>query len=170
MSTPEPFPDEPNNPGILLRLIRDQRVAFLIVGSINTLIGFGLFVAVDLLFDKSLDKSVGPVLASLINLAVAHVVGVLVAFVLYRRFVFRVRGHMLRDLARFESVYLVSIGINAIALPALVGLGAPRIPAQAVILVATTVLSYVGHRFFSFRRSPAVPPTESTTSSDPQDS
>jgi putative flippase GtrA len=170
VSTPDPFPDEPNNPGILLRLVRDQRVAFLIVGSINTLIGFGLFVAADVVLDKSLDASVGPILASLIDLAIAHVIGVLIAFTLYRRFVFRVRGHVLRDLARFESVYLVSIGINAVALPALVGLGAPRIPAQAVILVATTVLSYVGHRYFSFRRTPATEPTESSSSSDPRDS
>ncbi len=77
---------------------------------------------------------------------------VLCAFVLYRRFVFRVRGHVWRDLARFEAVYLVSIGINAIVLPILVGIGWERLVAQASILLVTTLISYFGHRHFSFRR------------------
>jgi putative flippase GtrA len=34
-------------------------------------------------------------------------------------------------------------------------LGLHRIPAQAIILAASTVLSYFGHRHFSFRRSAA---------------
>jgi putative flippase GtrA len=49
-------------------------------------------------------------------------------------------------------VYLVSLGINLVTLPILVGIGMPRILAQALIIVVTTVLSYVGHRYFSFRR------------------
>ncbi len=147
----EPVPGS-KLPGALGRLIRDQRVAFLIVGGVNTLIGFGLFVAFDLAFGRAVDRAIGPILGSLVTLACAHVISVLIAFVLYRRFVFRVRGHVLRDLARFESVYLVAIGVNAVLLPALVGFGAPRIPAQAAIVVLTTVISYLGHRFFSFRR------------------
>ena len=138
--------------GVLLRLLRDQRVAFLIIGGINTVIGFGLFVLFVVTFGHAVDRAIGPILGSLVALACAHVVGVLIAFVLHRRFVFRVRGHVWRDLARFESVYLVAIAVNAIALPALVGVGAPRIPSQAAIVIVTTVISYVGHRFFSFRR------------------
>jgi putative flippase GtrA len=63
-----------------------------------------------------------------------------------------VQGNVLRDFARFESVYLVAIAINALVLPLAVEAGVNRILAQAVITVATTVLSYLGHRYFSFRR------------------
>ncbi|BBY20980.1 hypothetical protein [Mycobacterium stomatepiae] len=38
-------------------------------------------------------------------------------------------------------------------MPVLVELGLNRIPAQAIILASTTLLSYFGHRYFSFRRS-----------------
>ncbi|WP_022884943.1 GtrA family protein [Glaciibacter superstes] len=142
-------------PGILLRLIRDQRIAFLLVGAANTGVGFLLFIAFDLTIGTWLDAAVNPVVGSLAVLACAHVLGVLFAFVMYRAFVFKVRGHVLRDLARFESVYLVSIIINAIILPILVSFGWNRILAQFSILIVTTLISYFGHRSFSFRRTPA---------------
>lgn len=146
-------PEEQAQPGPLLRILRDQRVAFLIVGVVNTVVGFGFFVLADLLLGPWIDAAAGEVVGSLVVLAVAHVLGVLSAFVLHRRFVFRVRGHVLRDLARFESVYLVALGINAVTLPLLVTLGVPRLIAQAAITLVTTVLSYLGHRYFSFRRT-----------------
>ena len=155
MTIPTETPVEPGPPGPLLRLIRDQRVAFLIVGVVNTVVGFAFFVGFDLTLGHYLDAHAGQVVGSVGTLACAHVAGVLSAFVLYRRFVFRVTGHVWRDLARFESVYLVALGINFVALPALVGLGMNRIVAQAGITLATTVLSYFGHRHFSFRRSGA---------------
>jgi putative flippase GtrA len=97
----------------------------------------------------------GRVAGSLVTLGISHVLAVVFAFVMHRTFVFRVRGHVLRDLVRFESVYLTALGINAVALPSLVELGLPRILAQAIIIAATTLPSYFGHRHFSFRRTAA---------------
>lgn len=135
-------------PGPLLRFIRDRRVAFVIVGSINTLVGLGWFV----LFEFLVGRHLGPY-GYLVTLGLAHVASVLCAFVLYRRFVYRVRGHVWRDLARFELVYLVSIAINFALLPLLVELGGlDPIPAQFLIVIVTTVTSYLGHGHFSFRR------------------
>lgn len=152
MTAVEPEPAEAQRPGLLLRLIRDQRVAFLIVGGINTAVGFGFFILADLIVGPAIDKNLGAVAGSLIVLVISHVLGVMVAFTLHRRFVFKVTGHVLRDLVRFESVYLVALGINAVALPLLVELGIQRIIAQGMILVVSTLLSYFGHRHFSFRR------------------
>ncbi len=135
-----------------MRLIRDQRVAFLVVGGINTVVGFGIFVACSVTVGHIVDHRFGKVAGSLVTVGISHVLSVLFAFVMHRRFVFRVRGHVLRDLVRFESVYLTALGINVVALPVLVELGLHRIPAQAIILACTTVLSYFGHRHFSFRR------------------
>ena len=89
------------------------------------------------------------------TVGVSHVLSVLFAFVMHRRFVFRVRGHVLRDLVRFESVYLTALGINAVALPGLVELGIDRVLAGGIITACMTLLSYFGHRHFSFRRSAA---------------
>jgi len=140
-------------PGILLRIVRDQRVAFLLVGGFNTAFGFALFILFDLTVGRAVDDAVNRVVGSLVTLACAQVIAVLTAFFLYRRFVFRVRGHVWRDLLRFQAVYLVSTAINAVALPVLVQLGMHRILAQLLITVVTVIISYLGHKNFSFRRS-----------------
>lgn len=149
------LPPESAPPGPLIRLVHDQRVAFLVVGVINTIVGFSIFVACSESIGQLVDHQYGRVAGSLVTLGISHVLSVLFAFVMHRRFVFRVRGQVLKDLARFESVYLTALGINAVALPVLVELGLQRIPAQAIILAASTVLSYFGHRYFSFRRTAA---------------
>ena len=98
----------------------------------------------------------------MVTVGITYVLSVLFAFTMHRRFVFRVRGHVLRDLARFWGVYLVSGGITIVALPVLVGLGLDRIPAQAIVVSVTTLLSYFGHRHFTFRRSDADAPDETS--------
>jgi putative flippase GtrA len=81
---------------------------------------------------------------------------VLCAFVLYRRFVFRVTGHVLRDLARYELVNLSILGFNFAALPLLVEVfGWPVLLSQLVVAGVTVLYSWFAHRGFSFRRSAA---------------
>jgi putative flippase GtrA len=136
-------------PGPLFRLIRDQRVAFLIVGGINTAIGTGWFVLFLWLFPHGAAGYLGA-------LVCAHIAAVLCAFILYRRFVFRVTGHVLRDLARFELVNLSTLGFNLVALPLLVEMFSwPVLPSQLVVTGVTVVYAWFAHRGFSFRRSPA---------------
>ncbi|OBK60173.1 polysaccharide biosynthesis protein GtrA [Mycobacterium gordonae] len=149
------LPPEAAPPGPLIRLFRDQRMAFLAVGAINTVVGFSIFVACSETVGDFTDRRAGTIAGALVTVGISHVLSVLFAFVMHRRFVFRVRGHVLRDFVRFESVYLTALGINAVALPVLVELGLHRIPAQAVVILCTTLLSYFGHRHFSFRRSAA---------------
>ncbi|ETW26386.1 MULTISPECIES: GtrA family protein [Mycobacterium] len=149
------LPPESAPPGPLIRLFRDQRVAFLVVGGINTVIGFAIFIACSVIVGQFIDHRYGKVLGSMVTVVLTHVLALLSAFVMHRRFVFRVRGHVLRDLMRFWSVYLTAGAINLLALPLLVKLGMNRIPAQALIIATLTVLSYFGHRHFSFRRGPA---------------
>ena len=134
--------------GPLLRIVKDRRVAFLIVGVINTVVGFAWFA----FFEFAVGRFLGQY-GYMVTLVLAHIAAVLCAFVLYRRFVFRVRGHVWLDLVRFESVYLVSLGINAVLLPILVEFADLQpIVAQALIVFVTTIVSYVGHSRFSFRR------------------
>jgi putative flippase GtrA len=149
------LPPESAPPGPLIRLIRDQRIAFLLVGGINTAVGFGIFVACSQTVGHFVDRRFGAIAGTLVTIVISHILSVLFAFVMHRRLVFRVEGHVLRDLLRFESVYLTTFGINAVALLVLVELGVHRIPAQAIVFVPILLLNYLGHRYFSFRRSPA---------------
>jgi putative flippase GtrA len=148
----QPDEDGTEQPGPLLRLVKDQRIAFLMVGATNTVAGFVFFVLFDRTVGKRVDDAVNVTAGSLATVACTHVLAVLFAFVLYRRFVFKVSGHVLRDLARFESVYLVVFVINAILLTILVNLGWDRIASQFAILVITTSISWFAHKGFSFRR------------------
>jgi putative flippase GtrA len=149
-----PVGDDPQNEipggmtgadGPLLKIVKDRRIAFLLVGGFNTVVGFGFFT----LFLYT----IGEVAGYLVALFCAHIASVLVAFVMYRKFVFRVTGHVWRDLLRFEMVYLVALGVNTVLLPLLVEVAhLEPLFAQALIVGVTTVISYVGHRSFSFRR------------------
>jgi putative flippase GtrA len=130
---------------LLLRvraLLDREEVRFLIVGVVNTIVGYGLF-AVFLLF-----------FPYLVSLYLSYAVAVSLAFVLHRRFTFRVRGNVLVDFVRFVGVYVVSLAVNTVVLPVLVELvGLHPLLAQGVALVITTLISYVGHKWFSFRRA-----------------
>jgi putative flippase GtrA len=133
------------------RLLADHRIRFLLVGGFNTAFGFAMFVVVDLTLGRAL-VGIGEALASVVTLIVSHLLAAVVAFFLYRRLVFRVSGNILVDFLRFESVYLIPLAVNAFVLPLLVVWGIHQIAAQAGILIVMTLVSYFGHRYFSFRR------------------
>jgi putative flippase GtrA len=152
--SPDPMPPGgmSGQPGWLLRVIRDQRVVFLVVGAVNTVVGYLFFAA----FLWAVGQRWGQPWSYLTALACAHVVSVLVAFVLYRFVVFRVRGHVLADLWRFETVYLLALAVNFALLPLLVEVvNLPVLLAQALIVSVTAVMSFVGHKHYSFRRGPS---------------
>ena len=124
---------------------REQGLRYLLVGAFNTLFGFALFAL--------LLHVAGGHLHYLVILVLTTIGAVLIAFVGYRIFVFRVRGHVLKDLVRFSLVYVVALAGNAIALPLLVEVvGMPVLLGQAVVVSATVIASFVAHRSFSFRR------------------
>jgi putative flippase GtrA len=125
-------------------------VRFLLVGGFNTVFGYACFVG--------LQQTLGTRTHYLVVLLIAHVISVLVAFVLYRVMVFQVTGRILGDFWRFWSVYLVALAINVVALPLLVELGGlPVVAAQGLVLIGTVGLSFLAHGRFSFYRpqSPA---------------
>lgn len=132
-------------PGVLLRLVHNEKLAFLAVGAANTLIGLGWFALFNVL--------IGPRWGYMWVLPPAHVLAVLCAFVLYRKVVFRVQGHLWRDLWRFESVYLSGLAVNALLLPVGVELlHLPVMVSQILIVFVTALISWFGHKYFSFRR------------------
>lgn len=144
---PAPDAPEPHLPpaGPLTQLVHNQQVAYLLVGGINTAVGLGFFALAHWLL--------GGTIGYMGSLVLAYAFAILVAFELHRRFVFRVKGHRARDLARFAGVQSTSLVINAALLPLLIevaGLG--PLLAQAIATALTVVLSYFAHKHFSFAR------------------
>lgn len=146
MAVTEPAPDASLPPGPLLRLISDRRVAFVVVGVFNTANAFVIFVVAHQILGDGFWRY-------MTSLLISHVIAVLCAFVLHRRFVFRVQGHVLLDLARFELVNLAALGVNALLLPLFVEAGGLPVVLAQVLAGGIAVLgTYFGHLLFSFRR------------------
>lgn len=151
MSTQTSQPKEPirgitaGPPGPLRKFVKDERVAFLLVGGANTAFSTGLFIVLALAF---------PSTPSFILLTVSWTISLVSVFMVYRKLVFRVSGHFWLDLGRFALVNLTSLGLNVLLLGILADvLGWPRIPTQLGITVISVIVSYFGHKYFSFRRS-----------------
>lgn len=122
-----------------------ERTRYLLGGAWNTFVGWTTFAAMYSLW--------ADVVHYVLLFLIAQVAATANAFVTYRYFVFRVRGPVARDLARFSGVYLFFFVANLVALPLLVDVaGLPVLPAQATLLVATVLASYVAHKRVSFRR------------------
>jgi len=129
----------------LLGALDHQVARFAMVGVVNSAFSFGVFAGLQLTLGKHVHY--------LVVLAISHVVSVLEAYVLQRWLVFRVRGRWWRDLARFWSVYLVALVVNAAALPFLVEVAHMAVlPAQAIIMLCTALGTFLVHRSFTFRR------------------
>ncbi|MBI4899155.1 MAG: GtrA family protein [Actinobacteria bacterium] len=83
-----------------------------------------------------------------------------VAFPLYRRFVFHSTGSLRGDLLRFMVVWGSGMIAPIAAAPLFVeGLRMNPVLAQVVITVVVAIGSFLGHRFFSFRRAATRTPT-----------
>lgn len=128
-------------------LFDNHAVRYSAVAASNTVVGFSLYIgALSLVGAHNY----------WIALIASHLLGTTFAFVLYRKFVFTVAGPGLLDYARFQLVYLAAFAANAVFLIFMVEkLGAAPEVAQAICLVVIAATSYLGHRFFSFRRPSA---------------
>ena len=132
-------------PPLFRRLLADERARFVVIGGVNTVVAYGLFAAFEAAFGGRY----------LLSLLLSYIVATVLAFVLHRRYTFAVvgRASLVADFLRFESVYVVMLAANAVLLPVLVEFaGWSSLGAQAAIVVVTTIMSYLGHKFFSFRR------------------
>jgi len=137
-----------NRRGLLLRVVTDQRVAFMMVGGVNTLLGIAWFALFQTLFGVHLGRY-----GYMVSLVCGYGASIICAFFLHRYLVFRVRGHFWLDLGRFTLVNCAGLGANAVLLPLVVETTHWHpIIAQAVVAIGVAVISYAGHKYFSFRR------------------
>ena len=128
-------------------LLADRRIRFLLVGGTNVAVGYTIFGLLHLFVLDGLR------FGYLLSLAIAYAIVIVMGFVLYRRLVFDVEGTPARDFGYYVAVNLVTFGLNAALLAVLVEtLGLHALVGQAIALVVTTLISYVGHSRLSFGR------------------
>jgi len=137
--------------GPFLKLFRNRGIAFILVGGMNTAIGFVWFIAFSALFDSIDADAAWNVFAVILA---SQWTSATCAFFLYRHLVFRVTGHFWLDYGRFLLVNATSAALNLLVVPPVVlWLGWPKILAQLAFTVVIAVISWFGHSQFSFRRS-----------------
>lgn len=112
---------------------------------INTIAGLAWFV----FFTETTAQYLG----YMSSLIFTHVLTVSGAFILYRKYVFKVSGHFWSDLWKFETVNIASLCVNALLLPLMVTvLHISPIPSQFIIVFITTVIGFFGNKYFAFWR------------------
>jgi len=122
-----------------------QLSKFGFVGILNTIIGYGSFV----LFLNYTNY--------IVALVISHLIGVTHSFVWNKCWIFKSRGMGigagLYEFAKFNSVYAGVFLTNAIILIISVNVLNidPRI-SQLIALPIITIISFVGHKYWSFKR------------------
>lgn len=126
----------------LKKLFAKQEIRFLMVGVLNTIVGYGLYA----LF-----------LALNINYLVANtfstILGVLHSYLWNRFYTFKSKDKALNEFIKFSLVYLVSYLLGTFTLFIMKDkLSLSPYIAGFVNLFFTTLISFFGHKYFSFKK------------------
>ena len=130
-----------------------QFIRYLLVGGFNTLFGYGLFALLNWALTGRLPY------AYLFATFFCSLISISIAFLAYKFFVFRTRGHYLREWIRCVSVYASSMVFGMAGMAILVpvlrhSLAKPQQAsylAAALLTSVTVIISFFGHKKISFR-------------------
>lgn len=150
-------PSQSRFAGIARHIPPGQFGRYLLVGAWNTAFGYATFAILTAALNKSIPQSymLASILSSLLNITVS--------FLGYKWFVFKTKGNYLREWARCVGVYSGAIGMGLVLLPIMVFVlrhhfhlqrQAPYI-AGALLTGFSVVISFFGHKHFSFRSAPS---------------
>jgi putative flippase GtrA len=125
-----------------------QELRFLVAGAYNTVFGFLLFVAMYYAF--------GTRIGYLGVAALCYSVSLTSAFLVYRRLVFGATTAWQSSFLRFNLSQLAASFSGALGLFVLVHyVHINPVPAQAIVILVSVVVTYALHRYFSFRVRPS---------------
>lgn len=134
-------------------------VRYLVVGGWNTVFGlvvYGLFfwLCTDVL---TWNLMIGGKDYLYLGLTIpASVISITNAFICFKIFVFKTRGNILGEYFRCCIVYGFTVLLGMLGLYILVGwFHFQPIVANALLTIVLVIVSYLGHRFFSFANNPA---------------
>jgi len=118
-----------------------QAVRFAIAGALATLAHYAiLYVLVE-----------GADATPLLGSSVGFVAGVIISFLLNRRFTFTQKTPLIASFAKYALVYAVGFGLNGVILQTLIGQGLYYFAAQAAATLIVLCWNFLGARFVAFR-------------------
>lgn len=122
-------------------IIKMQQIRFLIVGVLNTIVGYGIY-ALLVMFDFNY----------LLANTIGTIIGIIHSYIWNRYFTFNSRNSVKKEIIKFVFVYFVSYLIGLINLYFFVNNGINKYLAGILNIFITTLISWFGHKNFSFRR------------------
>lgn len=119
-----------------------QSIKFLVVGMLNTIVGYGTFF---------IFYQVGGVHYPF-ALFISHVIGVTHSFLWNSKWTFSSGKVTLIVVVKFCIIYIVTFLINLALLSFLVeSIDLEVMYAQMISLIITTLISFLGHKYWSFK-------------------
>ena len=127
---------------LISRLTSIQTFKFIIVGILNTVVGYGVyFICIHLGIKYQ------------ISLILSSIVGVTHSFFWNKYWTFKAKGYVNKEIVRFISVYMISYIINALMLSFFVeNIKIDQNLAQIYAISIITLISYIGHKYWSFSK------------------
>ena len=127
---------------IFKKVLNSQQIRFLFVGGLNTIVGYGTY-AILIYFNINF----------YIANAISTIIGVFHSYLWNRYFTFKSKDKALNEIIRFISVYIVSFLLSNIILYIFVSkFGINKYLGGLINLAITTLISWFGHKYFSFRK------------------
>jgi putative flippase GtrA len=126
-----------------------QKLRYLAVGGVNTVVGYGIGVA-------AYQQLVGSLHIFVIGI-LANIVAITFSFLTYKTLVFRTNGHWLQEYLKAYVVYggvavfgivLLWLFVNQIGLSIWI--------AQGLVTMLTVAVSYIGHKRYTFSKKAPV--------------
>ena len=126
------------------KLLEKQSFRYLLAGGWNTVFGYGVGVGLYTILSSQLHVAV--------IAAIANILAITMSFLTYKLFVFKTTGNWLSEYGRSYLVYGSMALLSIVLLWAMVDyLGMDIWYAQALVILLTVGVSYLGHKFFTFR-------------------
>ncbi|TVX97069.1 GtrA family protein [Cohnella terricola] len=120
-----------------------QPIKFIVVGFSNTMLSYLLFVICVEIFNLSHSWSLG----------ISYLVGIVNSYYWNRKWTFRLQNYSgMAPFLKFISVYFLTYLVNLAVLEILMSANLwNSLINQAVALTVTTMMSYTGHKYWSFK-------------------
>lgn len=133
-----------------------EKLRYLLVGGFNTVVSYTLLNLLDWLFGRanaSANWGYSPEIIANAALIIQYLITINLSVLTMRYYVFQSHGDWRKEFAKAWSVYVFIYFINAPILTFLMLVfGLQTWSAQAIYLVFSTVITFILHKYYSFRK------------------
>lgn len=133
-----------------------EKLRFLLVGGFNTVFAWSVLTCLDWLFNQINTASgwgFSEISVANAALVVQYIITINFSFITMRYYVFRSHGNIVKEWVKAWSVYIFIYLINAPSMSLLMWMfDLAAWQAQGIYLIFSTIITFVLHKYYSFRQ------------------